>query len=76
MIWSRAIVVWILGRKSAENSRNLLERRTADRPNQDPEITLAVLIMFLVATLVGLVHARDRKKAEPSPPVVAALTQI
>ena len=53
-----------------------MERRTADRPNEDPEITLAVLIMFLVATLVGLVHARDRKKAESSPPVVAAFTQI
>ena len=52
-----------------------MERRTADRPNEDPEITLAVLIMFLVATLFSLVHARDQKKAEPSPPAVAALMQ-
>jgi multidrug efflux pump subunit AcrB len=31
--------------------------------------------LFLVPTLFSLVHARDRKKAAPSPPAVAALTQ-
>jgi multidrug efflux pump subunit AcrB len=31
--------------------------------------------LFLVPTLFSLVHARDHKKAEPSPPAVAALTQ-
>jgi multidrug efflux pump subunit AcrB len=31
--------------------------------------------LFLVPTLFSLVHARDRKKAEPSPPAVTALTQ-
>src|SRR5712675_1065094 len=31
--------------------------------------------LFLVPTLFSLVHARDHKKAAPSPPAVAALTQ-
>jgi multidrug efflux pump subunit AcrB len=31
--------------------------------------------LFLVPTLFSLVHARDEKKAKPSPPAVAALTQ-
>src|SRR5437868_1925700 len=31
--------------------------------------------LFFVPTLFSLVHARDRKKTEPSPPTVAALTQ-
>src|ERR1700682_1471173 len=31
--------------------------------------------LFLVPTLFSIVHARDRKKAAPSPPAVAALTQ-
>jgi multidrug efflux pump subunit AcrB len=32
--------------------------------------------LFLVPTLFSVVHARDRKRAEPSPPTVAALTQV
>jgi multidrug efflux pump subunit AcrB len=32
--------------------------------------------LLLVPTLFSLVHAHDRKKAEPSPPAVAALTQV
>jgi multidrug efflux pump subunit AcrB len=31
--------------------------------------------LFLVPTLFSVVHARDHKKAAPSPPAVAALTQ-